>query len=61
MEPDDPTAETLTVEAQVKEVAQFYELGTLNNRNSYDRDLNMRYELVRQEGDWFIKSMEEIE
>ncbi|MEM9503378.1 MAG: ARC6/PARC6 family protein, partial [Cyanobacteria bacterium P01_E01_bin.43] len=61
VEPDDPTAEALVVEAQVKEVAQFYELGTLNNRNSYDRDLNMRYELVRQEGDWFIKSMEEIE
>ena len=61
VEPDDPTAEALVVEAQVKEVAQFYELGTLNNRNSYDRDLNMRYELVRQEADWFIKSMEEIE
>ncbi|MEM1292899.1 MAG: IMS domain-containing protein [Cyanobacteria bacterium P01_H01_bin.162] len=61
VEPDDPTAEALTVEAQVKEVAEYYELGVLNNRNSYDRDLNMRYELVRQEADWFIKSMEEIE
>ncbi|MGD1940636.1 MAG: IMS domain-containing protein [Leptolyngbyaceae cyanobacterium] len=59
VEPDDPTAEALTVEAQVKEVAEYYELGVLNSNLSYDRDLNMRYGLVRQEGEWFIQSMEE--
>ena len=61
VEPDDPTAEALTVEAQVKEVAEYYELGALNSNLSYDRDLNMRYELVRQEDDWFIENMEEIQ
>ena len=33
----------------------------LNSNLSYDRDLNMRYELVRQEDDWFIENMEEIQ
>ncbi|MGF1460810.1 MAG: IMS domain-containing protein [Leptolyngbyaceae cyanobacterium] len=61
VEPDDPTADALTVEAEVKEVAQFYELGTLNDSYSYDTNVNMRYELVRQEGDWYVQDMAEIQ
>ena len=61
VEPDDPTAETLTVEAQVKEVADFYELGTRIAGNSYDTTLNMRYDLIRQNGDWFVQDMAETD
>lgn len=61
VEPDDPAAEELTVDAKVEEVAEFYELGTLNGSLSYDRDLNMQYNLVRQEGEWFVKGMEVVD
>jgi hypothetical protein len=61
VEPDDPTADVVTAEAQVHEVGEFYELGTLNNVNSYDSQLTMRYDLVRQNGDWFVRNMTEIE
>lgn len=61
VEPDDPSADELTVEAQVKEVADFYELGTRNAANSYDATVNMRYILIRQDGNWYVKDMIEIE
>lgn len=61
VEPDDPTAEALTVQAEVSEVANFYELGTRNGTMSYDTKLNMRYELVRQGSDWYIKNMSVVE
>ena len=61
VEPDDPTADALTVEAQVQEVADFFELGTRNAQLSYDTSLNMRYDLVRQGGEWFVKDMNVME
>ena len=61
VEPDDPTAEALTVEAEVNEVAEFFELGARNDTLSYNSDLVMRYELVRQGSDWYIKGMAQAE
>jgi hypothetical protein len=61
VEPDDPAAEALTVEAEVKEVADFYQLGTRVASESYDATVNMRYELVQQDGSWFVRDMNEVE
>ncbi|NEQ43658.1 MAG: DUF4101 domain-containing protein [Leptolyngbya sp. SIOISBB] len=61
VEPDDPTAEELTVEAEVNEVAEFFELGTRNTTLSYDTALTMQYELVREDGDWYVRNMTEID
>jgi hypothetical protein len=61
VEPDDPTTNTLTVEAEIKEVADFYELGARVAAESYDATLTMRYELIRQEGDWFVSDMGQVE
>lgn len=43
------------VEAQVKEVAKFYQDGKLNAQKSYDDNLLIRYELIRQGDQWKIK------
>lgn len=61
VEPDDPTAEELTVKAEVNEVAEFFELGTLNTSLSYDTELTMQYELVRDDGDWYIRAMTKLD
>ncbi|MFP4119583.1 IMS domain-containing protein [Coleofasciculus sp.] len=45
------------VEAAVKEQARFYQNGEINQGLSYDENLRVQYELVRQEGQWFIKDM----
>ena len=45
------------VDAAVREVAQFYQGGRLNQANSYDDNLRVRYDLVRQQGRWLIKDM----
>ena len=60
VEPDDPTAETLTVEAEINEVAEFFELGARNDALSYDTNLTMRYELVREGDDWYVQEMTQI-
>ncbi|NER82387.1 MAG: DUF4101 domain-containing protein, partial [Leptolyngbya sp. SIO1D8] len=61
VEPNDPSAEALTVDAQVREVAEYYELGIRNLSNSYDETLNMQYNLVRQGGEWFVKDMTKLD
>lgn len=61
VEPDDPTATELTVEAEVNEVAEFFELGTRNNNLSYDTQITMRYELVQDAGDWYVREMTEVD
>lgn len=61
VEPDDPAADVLTVEAQVTEVADYYEFGTRNGEISYNQDLNMRYDLIRQGGEWFVQDMTVVE
>ncbi|WP_239112669.1 IMS domain-containing protein [Halomicronema sp. CCY15110] len=60
VEPDDPTAEAITVEAEVNEVAEFFELGARNDALSYDTNLTMRYELVREGDDWYVQDMVQV-
>jgi len=60
VEPEDPSAEALTVQAEVNEVAEFFELGTRNDALSYDTKLTMRYELVRQGDEWFVQDMAQV-
>ncbi len=42
------------VEATVNEVAQVYKDGKLNRDSSYDKSLQVRYDLVRQDDQWRI-------
>ncbi|MEQ8382018.1 MAG: IMS domain-containing protein [Coleofasciculus sp. A1-SPW-01] len=49
--------EQAKVEAAVKEEARFYQNGEINQALSYDDNLRVQYELVRQDGQWFIKGM----
>ncbi|HAC66155.1 MAG TPA: molecular chaperone DnaJ, partial [Cyanothece sp. UBA12306] len=48
------------VDANVREIAKFYEQGKLNQSRSYDDQLQVRYELSRQGDDWRIKSIKVI-
>ena len=50
-----------TVEAEVKEKAQHYQSGQLDSTQSYDDNLLVRYQLVRQGKEWLIKSTEVLE
>ena len=61
VDPDDPGAEALTVGAQVREVAEYYELGIRDLSKSYDDTLNMQYDLIRQNGEWFVKDMRALD
>ena len=61
VEPDDPSADALTAQVEVREVAEHYELGIPNGTLSYDETLRMQYDLVRQEGEWFVKDMTKLE
>jgi curved DNA-binding protein CbpA len=45
-----------TVEAQVREKAQYYQNGKLNSSRSYDDNLLVRYELIRQQNQWKIRA-----
>lgn len=47
-----------TVEAEVKEVAKHYQGGNLDNAQSYDDNLLVRYELIRQGDKWLIQKSE---
>lgn len=49
--------EQAIVEAQVREVASYYQKGKLNQNKSYDDNLLIRYELVRQQDRWLIKDI----
>ncbi|NEO98981.1 MAG: DUF4101 domain-containing protein [Symploca sp. SIO2E9] len=46
-----------TVDAAVNEDAQYYQGGQLDEFASYNENLRVRYDLVRQEGMWFIQDM----
>ncbi|MEM0982305.1 MAG: ARC6/PARC6 family protein, partial [Cyanobacteria bacterium P01_H01_bin.58] len=61
VEPNDPGADALTAQVQVREVAEYYELGTRNLGESYDESLTMEYSLVRHDGEWFVKDMAAID
>ncbi len=47
-----------TVEAEVKEIAQHYQAGQLDNSKSYNDNLLVRYQLVLQGEKWLIKNAE---
>ena len=47
-----------TVEAEVKEIAKHYNSGKLDNTQSYDDNLLVRYQIVRQKDNWVIKDAE---
>ncbi|MEL6384255.1 MAG: IMS domain-containing protein [Cyanobacteria bacterium J06626_18] len=59
VEPNDPSAEAITVEAQVSERADAYQLG--EPIDSYDSTLTMQYDLVQQEGEWFVQNMTRLD
>ena len=45
-----------TVEAEVQEIAQHYQAGKLNSAQSYNDNLLVRYQLIRQDGSWLIQT-----
>jgi hypothetical protein len=47
-----------TVEAEVKETAKHYQAGQLDNAQSYDDNLLVRYQLIRQGEKWLIQATE---
>lgn len=51
------TPDKAQVETTVHEVAQVYENGRKNQNSSYDQNLRVRYDLVRQDGQWCIREM----
>lgn len=55
--PDDPTVDQLQVTATVQEKARLFEYEVENTSASYSDNLTMRYDLVRQEGKWYIQNM----
>ena len=59
VDPNNPNK--AVVEAEVKEVAQHYQSGQLDNTQSYDDNLLVRYQLVRQGEKWLIQNAEVLE
>ena len=53
---DPNNSDVATVEAAITETAQHYQQGKLNQAQSYNSDLLVRYELVRQNNNWLIKN-----
>lgn len=58
-DPNNP--ERAIVEAEVKEVAQHYQTGQLDRTQSYDDNLLVRYQLIRQGERWLIKNAEVLQ
>ena len=48
VEPNDPTADALTVRAEVSETGRLFEFEVQNTAASYDDRLVMEYDLIRQ-------------
>ncbi|MGB3292743.1 MAG: IMS domain-containing protein [Phormidesmis sp.] len=60
VEPEDATdAERLSVQAEVKEAAAFYENGQPTEQYDYDQVITADYEMVRQDGQWLIESIQD--
>lgn len=57
VETSEANPDQATVDAAVKEAARFYQGGQLNQNSSYNENLRVRYELVRQQGQWLIRNM----
>ena len=45
-----------TIEAEVKEIAKHYQSGKLDNSQSYNDNLLVRYQIVRQKDKWMIQN-----
>ncbi|MGB3199796.1 MAG: IMS domain-containing protein [Nodosilinea sp.] len=58
--PDDPTVDQLQVVAAVSEKARLFEFGVENANAAYDDTLRMQYDLVRQDGKWFVQGMSKL-
>ncbi|WP_017301096.1 IMS domain-containing protein [Nodosilinea nodulosa] len=58
--PDDPTADQLQAVAIVSEKARLFEFGVENTSASYDDTLKMQYDLVRQNGKWYVQGMNKL-
>ena len=59
IDPNNPNK--ATVEAEVKEIAQHYQSGQLDNSQSYDDNLLVRYQLIRQGEKWLIEDSQVLE
>jgi hypothetical protein len=57
---DTQNPDRATVEASVKEVANYYSKGQLNSARSYNENLIVRYELVRQQDNWLIQNIKVV-
>ncbi len=55
---NDESPDQITATAQVREVANLFELGRLNPGASYDETLEIRYTLIRQGQTWQIQQIE---
>ncbi|MGD2183792.1 IMS domain-containing protein [Lusitaniella coriacea] len=58
LNPEDGDGNEVSVDAAVNEAAKVYQNGQLNLAASYDDKLSVRYDLVRQDGQWLIKKMQ---
>ncbi|WOD40780.1 IMS domain-containing protein [Nodosilinea sp. E11] len=58
--PDDPTADQLQAIALVSEQARLFEFGVENTSAAYNDTLRMQYDLVRQDGKWFVQGMSKL-
>ncbi|BBA79028.1 molecular chaperone DnaJ [cyanobacterium endosymbiont of Rhopalodia gibberula] len=56
----DNNPDKAVVEADVREIADFYQNGQRNANMSYDDRLKVRYELLREQDRWLIHSLELI-
>jgi curved DNA-binding protein CbpA len=59
--PDDPTSDSLQAVVMVTEQAKLFEYGEENTGAAYNDTLRMQYDLVRQDGDWYIQGMTKLE
>ena len=56
IDPNNP--QKATVDAEVKEIAKHYQAGKLDNAQSYDDNLLVRYQLIFQGENWLIQNTE---
>lgn len=61
VEPEDPSANSLTVLAQVEEAANFYQYGERDDDASYVDNLRMQYKLVRQDERWLVQEFSQAD
>ncbi len=55
---DAQNSDRALVEAMVQETAKYYQKGQPDQKRSYDENLHVRYELVRQSNQWLIQAIQ---